>query len=314
LFACLVGCKGDPDRPDAGDVYNPPWFHPKPGEIKNWDIQLTGYDFAAQRDMYIVDLWDVVPSARMLDYGDGDPVAVPAGSQATRIAALKAARTTVICHVGTGAIKLTDPDARKFPGFEATPPNRPTMVKAGSVIGWSTSLTDANERFLDIRTASRPMFEKYIIARIDLAKAIGCDGIAANHNDATAYQDDVAYGTGFAMIAAAEQTSWIVALAKKSHDIEISIGGRGGHAATGIEALVDDYDWLIAERCTEIPDCDQTRPFIEAKRAVFGLDYDVTQEGMASSKTTTCQRWADTLIDGVIKKATLDGSFREVCN
>src|SRR5436190_16188436 len=124
--------------------------------------------------MYVVDLWDVVPSARMIDCGGGDPVAVPAGSQATKIAELEAAGTKVICQVGTGAIELTDPDARKFPGYEANPPNRPTAVKAGSVIGWSTSLTSTNERFLDVHAGARAGFEKYITARIDLAKAIGC--------------------------------------------------------------------------------------------------------------------------------------------
>src|SRR6188508_3425186 len=89
VFALVAACKGDPVRPDAGptlDAYNPPWFHPTPGQIKNWDIQLAApYDFATQRAMVIVDVWDMVPSARMLEYGDGDPVAVPAGSQPTRI-------------------------------------------------------------------------------------------------------------------------------------------------------------------------------------------------------------------------------------
>ena len=104
------------------------------------------------------------------------------------------------------------------------------------------------------------------MARITLAKQIGCEGIAASRNDATAFQDDAAFGTGFSSIPAADQTSWVVALAQKTHDLVLSFGGRGGHTDTGLDVLVDDYDWLIAERCTEIPDCDRTRRLIEKPR------------------------------------------------
>jgi hypothetical protein len=316
----LAACKGDPHRPDAADqpildAYSPPWFHPTPGEHTNWDIQLAApYTLTAeQRSMMIVELFDVVPSATTLDYGDGAPVTVAAGSQPTAIADLKARGTAVICHVGTGAIKLTDPDAMKFPGYEASPPNRPDAVAAGSVIGWSTTMDDANVRFLDIRAGSRPQFEKYIMKRIELAKQIGCDGIAAHHNDAVQYQADL--GTGFPMIQAEEERDWVVALAQKAHDpaIQIAIGGRGGYSMTGFDALIDDYDFMIAERCTEIPDCDAAKVMINYQRAVFALDYDVKQNGTTYNKALVCQEWTRGNVDGVIKKPALDGSFRETC-
>ena len=316
----LVACKGEPHRPDAPDqplldAYNPPWFHPKPGEVTSWDIQLQApYTLTAEsRQMMIVELFDVVPAATMLDYGDGAPVTVPAGTQPTAIAELKARGTTVICHVGTGAIKLTDPDATKFPGYEASPPNRPDPVATGSVIGWSTSETDANVRFLDIRAGSLALFEKYIMKRIELAKQIGCDGIAAHHNDAVQYQADL--GTGFPMIQAEEQRDWIVKLAQKAHDptVQIAIGGRGGYSMTGFDALIDDYDFMIAERCTEIPDCDAAKVMISYDRAVFALDYTVKQNGTPYNKALVCQEWMRGPVDGIIKTVALDGSFRETC-
>jgi len=316
--ALCAACKGEPFRPDAQidgpsvDAYKPPWFFPTPGEVKNWDIQLAApYDFATARAMIVVDLWEVVPSAMTITYDDASTVNVPAGSQPTAIATLAAAGTTVICQVGTGAMKLTDPDAMKFPGYEANPPNRPTAVAAGSAIGWSTSLTDANERFVDFRIAGAAAV---VMKRITFAKQIGCDGVLAYRNDAASFTAASGFTHGFSEITSAQETDWIVDVAKAGHDIMISVGGRGGHGAPNVGEIDDDYDWLMAERCTEIPDCDLARPFIESQRAVFGLDYDVQDDGTtANALATVCARWVNGMVDGVMKQATLDGSFRMVC-
>ena len=123
---------------------------------------------------------------------------VPAGPLAGTIATLKA-RTpapVIICHVRTGAVHLTqDPDARRFPGFEASPPNRPDAPAANSVIGWSTPAGEA-ERFLDIRDSSRAQFENLIWKRLDLAKQI-VTGLK-NQGVRLALDD---FGTGFSSLA-----------------------------------------------------------------------------------------------------------------
>lgn len=313
--ALCAACKGEPFRPDAQidgppvDAFQPPWFYPEPGTVKNWDIQVAApYDFSQMRAMMIVDLWDVVPMATTITYDDASTVNVPAGSEATAIATLKGAGTTVICQVGIGAIDLGDPDAMKFPGYEAAPPDRPTPVASGSAIGWSTP-AGASERFVDFRNATAAAVLK---KRIAFAKQIGCDGILAYRNDAALFSDP-SFTHGFATISAAEQTQWIVDVAKAAHDIEISAGGRGAHSAPWVGDVDDDYDWLLAERCTEIPDCDLARPFIEAGRAVFGLDYDIDEEGSPTVKSTICSRWVDAMVDGVIKQAALTGGFRDAC-
>lgn len=316
--ALFSACKGEPFRPDAAadgpsiDAYKPPWFFPAPGTVKNWDIQLAApFDFATARAMMVVELWDVVPAARQITYDDASTVNVPAGAQPTAIATLKAAGTTVICHVGLGAVRLDDPDATKLPGYEANPPNRPTPVAAGSAIGWSTTTADANERFVDFRnTAAAAVLKK----RVQLAKDIGCDGILAYRMDAASFVAPAStLEHGFSTITSMQETQWIVDVAKLGHDLMISVGGRGAHAAANLSEIVDDYDWLMAERCTEVPDCDATRPFIEAKRAVFGLDYDVDEQGNPTTLTNVCADWVNGMIDGVMKTAALDASFRMVC-
>lgn len=319
VAGAVLGCKGQPHRPDAADrppvdAYSPPWFHPKPGEIANWDIQLQApYDLSTPRQMVVLELWDVVPAATTLDYGDGAPITVPAGSQPTAIASLRARGTTVGCHVGTGSIELTDPDAAKFPGYEASPPDRPDPVASGSVIGWSTSTDDPNERFLDIRAGSRSRFEKYILKRFELAKQIGCDALVGKHNDVVQYQADL--GSGFPTIAPEEQRDWIVALAQHAHTpaVEIAFGGRGGYSMTGFDAVIDDYDFMIAERCGEYDDCDIAKVMVSHDRAVFGLDYTTRSDGTAYNKLGICTAWQGGPVDGIIKSAALDGSVRETC-
>lgn len=307
----LVGCKGEPFRPDAGplneavvDASKPAWFQPKPGDAKNWDIQLAGYNFATTRTMMIVDLFDVVPTAQTLDYGGGVTKQIPVGSQPTAIADLKAKATTVLCHVGTGAVRLDDPDISAFPGYTATPPNRPT-APTGS-IGWSTSEeTDATERFVDYANADA---QKVILKRLELAKTIGCDGVVAFRNDQSAFGS---IGTGFTRTEVHDVT-WIKALAADGHARMLSVGGRG-ILPGNIDQVQLDYDFMMAERCGEADDCDTFRPFTAAQRSVFALDFTTNLDGEANTTGILCPRFADDRVDGILKTDALDGTAPMTC-
>ena len=305
----LGACGGDdsttPDAPPV-DAYVPPWWQPMPGETKNWDVQLHApFDLSAARVMYDVDLWALTP-ATTIDYGDGDPVTVPAGALAGMIDALHARtpRSVVICHVDTGAIRLGDPDARKFPGFEASPPDRPTPPKAGSVIGWST--TDVTERFLDLRPAARAMWSAAMWKRLDLAKQIGCDGVEPDRNDM------VMSDPGFT-IDITEQTSWYVEVAAQAHMRMLSAGMKGADQIPGqTDALADDFDWAMPERCAEFMGCDNLRPFINAHKAVFSIDYSTDIDGAPQTPSLLCSRLG-LIQDGLVKDAALTSAFRQQC-
>lgn len=292
-----VGCKGEPFRPDAAPEVpidgppKPPWFQPSAGEAKNWDIQLASYNLAMPRTMTVVSLWDVVPDARTITYDDNSMVNVPPGGQAGALAMLHGQGGKVMCHVGTGAIRLDEPDATKFEGYEATPPDRPTAPAAGSVIGWSVP-TDPMARFVDYRD---PAAQKILLKRVQLAKDIGCDGIAAYRNDLAAFEND----TGFP-VTAPQDVVWIKAVAKAGHDVMISVGGRGVLVGNISEVKLD-YDWLLVERCGELDDCDSFRQVIAAFRSVFALE-------TASTKEILCPRWQDAQVDGILKTPALDGT------
>jgi len=306
----LVGCGGsNGSKPPVDGAIDgpsaPPWWQPKVGEAKNWDIQLgVPIDVSAPRLMYDLDLWALVPSPTTLDYGDGAPVTVPAGALAGTIAQLHARTpsTIVICHVETGALEMNRPDAPKFP--------------AGVIGGAVPDLAMA--RFLDVREASRVMWASIMFKRFDLARSIGCDGVEPAHNNVGAYS-----GTGFT-IPTPESYSWYAAVATQGHDRMLSTGMKdadfiGGAVDTGAAS----FDWLMTERCGEFDTCDAARPFINLEKAVFAIDYnfDSGDDSVVppvlpkpQGSTLVCMHQGAAMIaDGLYKDVALTSRVRTQC-
>ncbi len=262
------------------------------------------FDVTADRAMYMLDLW-AVATATTIDYGDGSPVTVPAGPLAGKVAELKGRGAKVICRVGTGAIRLTDPDAAKFPGFAASPPDRPTAPAAGSVLGWSTD--DPMERYLDVRAASRPLWESRMWKRFDLAYQLGCDGILHD------WSDVISGDTGFT-IAVSDQSSFGAAVVKEAHDRELSSGMHNGTTNGLIDPFAGQFDWLFVERCGEYGDCGLARPFVNLRKAVFAVDYPTDVDGAPLTMSATCsQQQAGMIDDGLIKDTALSSALRQQC-
>jgi len=252
-----------------------------------------------------------VPAQTTIDYGDGDPVTVPAGALAGTLAQLHARtpRPIVICHVETGLLELTRPDARKFPGYNANAaaiPDDPMAPAAGSVIGWSVG--SKSLRLLDIREASRPRWIAIMFKRFDLAKQIGCDGVEPSHNDVAQYP------SGFAATAL-ESYSWYAEVAKQGHARMLSTGMKNGNALAGqADMMADKFDWLMIERCGEYDDCASSRPFLNLMKAVFAIDYDRDIDGAAQGSTTVClHQQTGNVSDGIFKDVALTRNVRTQC-
>jgi hypothetical protein len=317
LVLGLLACKNDPYRPDAaidGPYLDAPepdaaipvtWWVPARDTYKNWDIQLNeDIDLSAQREMYILDLFDVVPEPIVLDYGGGDTVTVPAGAHASAIATLHALTppTKVVCRVATGAVDLGDPDASKFPGFEASPPDRDTPPKGDSVIGWSTGPTNPNERYLDIRPERRALWFARLQKRFDLAKMIGCDAIDPDGSD---QKTDAGWGQP----SAEDQDAFFRAIVNEAHTREISIAMHSDFTTQGlVMANVHRFDWIIKERCAEYNDCGDMGAFGQRDKAMFALDFErITGPGEPSGvePAEACPRYAANNVAGIIKDIRL---------
>jgi hypothetical protein len=295
--------------PDAGapDGSMELWWQPRPGQYFDWDWQLgEPYDIAAARSVYALDLFDVVPEGSFLQY-EKDTIEVPAGPLAGAIEMLHARtpRPIVICRVATGAWEAERPDAFLFPGAAESPPDRPEPPAKGSVIGWSTGR--GSERWLDIRPASRAAFAPLIGARLDFARRIGCDAIEADRND------PVGRDPGFP-IEAEDQLSWFEEVAAEAHARLLSVGMKNGHDLDGASArLAAAFDWALPERCAELEVCDRLQPFLDARKAVFAVDYQKRDKG-GIDPDLACQRQIDAgIVDGLVKDDPPTGRFRRQC-
>lgn len=297
LLACVIllgacGDDGPVEVPDAAE--GPPWWTPEPAEYRNWDIQLydvaAAFDLSAPRDMYVLDLFQVVPGPTTLDY-DGTPITFPAGKLPTAIADLHARGVIVVCRVNVGAMRPTDPDAAQYPA-----------VIVGELTGDPNA---ADERFVDIRPAMRPMWTTALTRRIELAKMIGCDAIDA---DKSLQSSGIQPGW---TVDFDDQKAFHLAVADIAHraDLQLSVGLRNGLSLGSDADVSTAYDFTIVEGMAEGTCCDEVRPFIDERKAAFALDYlsRVTVDGACIQYNRGGMR------DGILKDDGLSSLMRETC-
>lgn len=164
------------------------------------------------------------------------------------IDALHERNIVVICYFSAGTYEDWRPDAPDFPA---------------SVLG--DVLEDwAGEWFLDIRQLE--VLQPIMSARLDLAVEKGCDGVEPDNVDA--YSND----SGF-RLTYADQVAYNLWLAEAAHERGLSIGLKND--LEQIPDLIDHFDWALNEQCFEYDECELLLPFIEAGKAVFGVEYEI---------------------------------------
>jgi hypothetical protein len=152
----------------------------------------------------------------------------------------------VICYFSAGSLEEGRPDSGRF---------------ADEVIG-NTVEDWPDERWLDISRIDllAPIME----ARLDLAVDKRCDGVEPDlveaHDASTrfslTYQDQLDYNR------------W---LADRAHERGLSIGLKND--LTQIDDLVEFFDWALNEECFQYDECEMLLPFVDAGKAVFGVEY-----------------------------------------
>lgn len=162
------------------------------------------------------------------------------------IDALHAAGHVVICYFSAGSWEDWRPDAEQFPA----------AVLGNPLEDWP------GERWLDIR--QRAALEPIMAARLDLAVNKGCDGVEPDN--VTGYAND----SGFPLTGR-DQLQYNIWLANAAHSRSLSIGLKND--LEQIPALLPYFDWALNEQCFEYDECDTLLPFIEAGKAVFGVEY-----------------------------------------
>jgi hypothetical protein len=176
------------------------------------------------------------------------------------------------------------------------------------VIGWSTTMSGANERFIDIHQAARSSVQPLIEKRIELAKTIGCDAIVTKDNDLPAYQDAGQLGHGFTFISLGEYESWTDVVTSHAHELTLSVGQRNG-TTLRLDHVALTHDWLMVDRCGEQQSCDQLKPYLNKQKAVFAIEYDKAEDGTANGLTAVCGELESAGIkSGIIKTIELSNT------
>ncbi|GIZ39533.1 hypothetical protein CKM354_000291400 [Cercospora kikuchii] len=152
----------------------------------------------------------------------------------------------VICYFSAGSVEDYRSDAGDFP-----------KEAVGKVMdGWP------DEKWVDVRNQGvRDIMKK----RIDEAKSKGCDGVDPDNIDG--YQND----SGFDMTED-DAVDFIRFMAQTAHEAGLAYGLKNGDDAL-VNRVVDVSQWEINEECVHYKECDSYRPFIDANKPVFHIEY-----------------------------------------
>ena len=184
---------------------------------------------------------------------------------------------TVICYFSAGSWEDWRPDADQFPA----------SVK-GNSNGWP------GEKWLDIRRID--VLGPIMAARLDLAAQKRCDGVEPDNVDG--YTNN----TGFPLNAQ-DQLTYNIWLANAAHARGLSVGLKNDldQATT----LLPYFDWALNESCFQYNECELLLPFVQAGKAVFGVEYK-------GNPTTFCPRANAMNFDWLKKNTDLD-AWRLAC-
>jgi len=167
------------------------------------------------------------------------------------IDALHADGRIVVCYFSAGTWEDWRTDAEQFPD----------LIKGNALEEW------ADEKWLDIRQLD--VLGPILQSRMELAVEKGCDGVEPDNVDG--YTNN----SGFSLTYH-DQISFNRWLAQEAHDRGLSAGLKND--LDQITELVSYFDWALNEQCFQYDECDLLIPFIDAGKAVFGVEYELDVE------------------------------------
>ncbi len=167
------------------------------------------------------------------------------------IAQLHGDGRVVICYFSAGSWEEWRPDATDFP----------KDVIGAPLDGWP------GEYWLDVRQLDA--LASVMLARLDLAVEKGCDGVEPDNVDG--YTNE----SGFDL-SNQHQLDFNIWLAEQAHARGLSIGLKND--LNQIPDLVAHFDWALNEECPYYGECELLLPFVEAGKAVFGVEYELASE------------------------------------
>ena len=249
------------------------WKPLRPGT--KWQWQLTGKVNET--------LLDKVSGPKMYDIDMEN-------ASAALISRLKAKSIYVVCYIESGDWAKGRPDAKHY---------------APSILG-KTINGFPDERFVNVKAMNSPVgptgktLKQIMMARLDRAKAKGCQGIEPDLDDLHTYK------TGFS-ISQADQVAFNTMMIKAAHQRGMSMGLKNGADPEGTfnqQMLAAGADWVINEECNQYDECGGYRRFITAGKAVFQVEYLDNQSKSYKGTKGTCAKNNTANFDGIVKDSS----------
>ena len=94
-----------------------------------------------------------------------------------------------------------------------------------------------------------------------------------------------------------------MALAEAAHSLGLAIGLKND--LDQIKDLVSYFDFAVNEECFQYGECDTLKPFVAARKAVFGIEYNL-------ANSSFCPQANAMNFDFLKKNLSLD-AWRESC-
>ncbi len=162
--------------------------------------------------------------------------------------AMHARGIKAVCYISAGSWEEWRSDAGDFPSRVL-----------GRSNGWP------GEKWLDIR--SLDVLGPIMKARMDMCVRKGFDGIEFDNVDG--YQNN----TGFPLTGQ-QQLRFNVFLANQAHRRGLTAFLKNDLGQ--IQKLLPYYDAALNEQCFQYSECGKLRPFVDAGKPVFGVEYKLT--------------------------------------
>ena len=154
--------------------------------------------------------------------------------------------------------------------------------------------TVATEWWLNTKTAN---VRSIMAARIDIAASKGCDAVDPDNVDGYAN----ANGVG---LTATDATDYLNFLADTAHAKGLSIGLKNAGDLVG--EVLDKMQFHVNEQCIEYDECELFKPFIDAGKPVFHIEYPETAPSIAADvKSEKCAAASTMSFSTVLKTEAL---------
>jgi hypothetical protein len=263
-LGCGTGAVTPPPAPPPPPPPAPPPPPPPPSGRttpvpgQSWHIDLElPVDTSVRADWYDIDLFD---------------------NNASMVSALHEQGGRVVCYFSAGSSEDWRPDFSSLP-----------RAGLGSALdGWP------GERWLDVRNAG---VRSVMSARLDRARAMGCDGVDPDN------VDGYANANGFGLTAS-DQLAFNRWLAAEAHARGLVIGLKND--VDQIASLVSSFDFAVNEQCFEYGECDTVAAFTRAGKGVLNIEYGT----VSSLARTVCPRAATLRFYSILPGADrLNGTY-----